>query len=61
LLPLVLAFSSTQTNIFVALMIVGAVVGVFGHIIHSRTLIIIGILTIALVSTYFEFFVAKID
>jgi hypothetical protein len=33
---------------------------VFGHIIHSKTLIIIGILTIALVSAYFEFFVAKI-
>jgi hypothetical protein len=60
-MPLVLAFTSTQTNIFVALLVVGAVVGVFGHIIHSRPLIITGILTIAIVSAYFEFAVAKID
>jgi hypothetical protein len=60
-MPLVLAFSSTDTNIFVALLVVGAVVGVFGHIIHSRALIVTGILTIALVSAYFEFVVAKID
>jgi len=30
-------------------------VGVFGHIIHSRTLIITGILVIGLGSAYFSF------
>jgi hypothetical protein len=33
----------------------GLAVGVFGHIIHSRTLIVTGILIIGLVSCYFAF------
>ena len=33
----------------------GSLIGVFGHIIKSRTLIITGILVIGLVSAYFSF------
>ena len=33
----------------------GLLIGVFGHIIKSRTLIITGILVIGLVSAYFSF------
>jgi hypothetical protein len=61
LVTLVLAVASSEIHLFTALLVVGALVGVFGHIIKSRPLIIVGILMIALVSTYFEFFVAKID
>jgi hypothetical protein len=60
LLHLVLAVVQTHFAVFAALLAVGAVIGVFGHIIHSRTLIIAGILVIGLVSAYFEFVVAKI-
>jgi hypothetical protein len=54
------AVAQSEINVILALIVVGALVGVFGHIIKSKTMIIAGILTIALVSAYFEFFVAKI-
>ncbi|MCA1694420.1 MAG: hypothetical protein LC749_06680 [Actinobacteria bacterium] len=38
---------------FGVVMAFGAVIGVFGHIVHSRTMILTGILVIALVSAYF--------
>ena len=38
-----------------AALVFGLVVGVFGHIIHSRTLILTGILVIGLTSAYFSF------
>jgi hypothetical protein len=41
--------------VFIAVLALGLVVGVFGHIIHSRTLILTGILMIGLVSAYFSF------
>jgi hypothetical protein len=44
---------SSHLGLFTALMVVGVVVGVFGHIIRSRTLIVIGILLIGAVSTYY--------
>jgi hypothetical protein len=33
----------------------GALIGVYGHIVHSRTLILTGIIVIAGVSAYFSF------
>jgi hypothetical protein len=54
-LTLVLAATSSHIGLFTAALVVGLVIGVFGHIIKSRTLIIIGILVIALVSAYFSF------
>ncbi len=40
-------------NTFVVVLAVGVVVGVAGHIIRSRVLILIGIAVIGLVSSYF--------
>jgi hypothetical protein len=45
---------------FAAVMGFGFLVGVYGHVIKSRTLILTGILIVGLVSAYFLFFVAKI-
>jgi hypothetical protein len=60
-ITLVLALASNHLGPFVAALVVGLVVGVFGHIIGSRALIITGIAVIGLVSIYFEFVVAKVD
>jgi hypothetical protein len=40
---------------------VGFVIGVYGHVIHSRTVILVGILIVALVSAYFAFGVGKLS
>ncbi len=52
---LVFATQQSQLTLFTAVLIFGLVIGVFGHIIKSRTLIITGILVIGLVSAYFSF------
>jgi hypothetical protein len=52
---LLLAVSSSHLGVFTAVLALGLIVGVFGHIIHSRILIITGILVIGLVSAYFSF------
>jgi hypothetical protein len=52
---LVLAVQSAHIGAFTAVLIAGLVIGVFGHIIRSRTLILTGILVIGLVSAYFSF------
>ena len=52
---LVLASQQSQLHAFVAVLVFGLGVGVFGHIIHSRALILTGILIIGLVSAYFSF------
>jgi hypothetical protein len=54
-LTLVLAAASSHIRLFTAALVLGLVIGVFGHIIGSRTLIIAGILVIGLVSAYFSF------
>ena len=51
----VIASQQSQLTLFTSVLIFGLVVGVFGHIIHSRTLILTGILIIGLVSAYFAF------
>jgi hypothetical protein len=52
---LVLAAESNHLGVVVAALAFGLVVGVFGHIIKSRTLILTGILVIGLTSAYFSF------
>jgi hypothetical protein len=50
-----LATQQTQVTLFVVILAVGAVVGVFGHIISSRLMILTGILIIGLSTAYFSF------
>jgi hypothetical protein len=52
---LVLASQQSQLHAFVAVLVFGLLVGVIGHIVHSRTLILTGILVIGLASAYFSF------
>ena len=52
---LFLAAESSHLAVFTAALAAGLGIGVFGHIIRSRTLIITGILIIGLVSAYFSF------
>lgn len=39
-------------TLFTVVLVVGVIVGVFGHIIHSRPLIIFGILVVGAVCAY---------
>ena len=52
---LVLASQQSQLTAFVVVLIFGLIVGVYGHLIQSRPLILTGILIIGLVSAYFSF------
>jgi hypothetical protein len=52
---LALASQQSQLVLFSLALALGLAVGVFGHIIKSRTLVITGILVIGLVSAYFTF------
>ena len=54
-LMVVLAAQSSHLTLFVVALSVALVVGVFGHIIKSRAMIITGILLIGLISAYFSF------
>ena len=44
MVPLILAIASTHLGLFTAFLVIGLVIGVFGHIYHSTWLIILGIL-----------------
>ncbi|HTX45966.1 MAG TPA: hypothetical protein VMD48_06805 [Solirubrobacteraceae bacterium] len=55
MLTLVLAVVSSNLGVFIPVLVAGVVIGVFGHIIKSNWLIILGILIIGLVSAYFSF------
>ncbi len=50
-----LATQQTQLTLFVVILAFGAAVGVFGHIISSRLMILTGILIIGLSTAYFSF------
>jgi predicted ABC-type exoprotein transport system permease subunit len=52
-LPLLLAAAADHLNVFLIAIGLGFLVGVYGHIIHSRTLILTGIAVIAVISLYF--------
>jgi hypothetical protein len=49
------AVGSSHLGLFAAVIAAGFAVGVFGHIIHSRPLILIGILVVGLTSAYYVF------
>lgn len=51
---------STSVGPYAAVMAFGFVVGVFGHVIRSRLLIMTGILIVGGVSAYVAFGVAKV-
>jgi len=57
---LLLAAVTNQLGPYAAVMGAGFLVGVFGHVIKSRALILTGIALVGGVSAYFAFFVAKI-
>jgi hypothetical protein len=52
---LLIASQQSQLDAFVVVLVFGLLVGVFGHIIKSRALILTGILLIGLVSALFSF------
>jgi hypothetical protein len=54
------ALSSSGLNALLAAMAAGLVIGVIGHVLRSRLLIVIAILVIGAVSVYFGVFVAKV-
>lgn len=56
----VFALTSSGLGALSAIMAVGLLIGVFGHIIRSRLLIVIGIAVVGAVSVYFGVFVAKV-
>jgi len=56
----VFALTSSGLGTLSAIMAAGLVIGVFGHIIRSRILIVLGIAAIGEVSVYFGVFVAKV-
>jgi hypothetical protein len=54
-IALIAAATSSHIGLFTALLALGLVIGIFGHIIKSRPLIITAILMIGLISAYFSF------
>jgi hypothetical protein len=52
---LLFAAQSAHLGVYAAVLGLGLIVGVIGHIVRSRTLIVTGILMIGLVSAYFSF------
>ena len=50
-----LVAASSHVGLFAGVLAFGLLIGVVGHIIHSRPLIITGILVIGVVSAYFSF------
>ncbi|MEO6858102.1 MAG: hypothetical protein ABI323_05880 [Solirubrobacteraceae bacterium] len=57
---LTLASQQSQLNAFIVVLVFGLLVGVFGHVIRSRTLILTGIAIIGGVSAYFLVVVAAV-
>ena len=55
MLLLSVAVRSSHLGLFAAATAFGFLIGIFGHIIKSRTLIITGILIIGVVSLYYVF------
>jgi hypothetical protein len=56
----VLAALSNKVGPYAAVMGFGFLVGIYGHVIHSRAVILTGIAIVGAVSAYFAFGVAKI-
>jgi hypothetical protein len=52
---LLIASQESRLTAFIAVLVFGLLIGVFGHIIRSRSLILTGIIIIGAVSAYFSF------
>jgi hypothetical protein len=59
-LSLIPLAAATTVGPYAVVMAVGFLVGVYGHVIKSRLLILIGIVIVGAVSAYFAFGVAKV-
>ncbi len=57
---LVLASQQSQLTAFIVVLIFGLLVGIYGHLIQSRALILTGIALIGGVSAYFLIVVAAV-
>ena len=57
---LVPAALPTAPGPYAAVMAVGFLIGIYGHLIRSRTLILTGILIVGLISAIFAFVVGKL-
>jgi hypothetical protein len=58
--PLLFALTSSGLYALSGVMALGLLIGVIGHLSHSRALIITGIFVVGAVSVYFGVFVAKV-
>jgi hypothetical protein len=54
-MPLLASSQSSDLHATLAVLVVGLVIGVFGHIIRSRGLILTGIIIIGAITAYFSF------
>ena len=52
-MPLILAGVTAHIGLATALLLIAFCVGVYGHIVKSRTLILVGIVVIAVISLWF--------
>jgi predicted ABC-type exoprotein transport system permease subunit len=52
-LPLLLAAATDHIGVFLVALLLGFGIGVYGHIVRQRWLVLTGILVIALISLYF--------
>ncbi len=60
MLSLIPLAAATTVGPYAVVMAVGFLIGVYGHVIKSRLLILVGIVMVGGVSAYFAFGVAKI-
>ncbi|HZU61898.1 MAG TPA: hypothetical protein VE983_13095 [Solirubrobacteraceae bacterium] len=60
MLSLIPTAAATTVGPYAAVMAGGFLIGVFGHVIKSRLLILIGIIIVGAVSAYFAFGVGKL-
>jgi CHASE2 domain-containing sensor protein len=58
---LLIASQQSQLNAWIAVLVVGFVVGVLGHVVGSRLLILAGILIVGGFSAYFAFGVGHLS
>jgi hypothetical protein len=58
----ILQLAAVSDNVapYAVVMGLGFLIGTYGHVIKSRTVILVGIAMVGAVSAYFVFFVAKI-
>ena len=57
---MLLGGQQSNVTVFGGLLVLGFLIGTFGHVIRSRTLILFGILVIGITTAYFAFVVAKV-